>query len=64
MEYLKGFYTSIYEIIVEPYKALEISKGDFVELIEGEAGIVKVKTLFKKDNKEYDINKNILKKVF
>ena len=63
-EYLKNFYTSIYEIIVEPYKKLEVSKGDFVEMAEGDAGIVKVKTLFKTDNKEYEINKNILKQVF
>ncbi|MCP1223428.1 hypothetical protein [Sebaldella sp. S0638] len=64
IEYVKGFYTSIYEIIVAPFKELEVSKGDFVELAEGETGIVKVKTLFKAENKEYDINKNILKQVF
>ena len=64
IEYLKNFYTSIYEIIVAPLKELEVSKGDFVEITEGEKGIVKVRTLFKKDNKEYDINKNILKQVF
>lgn len=64
IEYLKNFYTSIYEIIVAPFKELEVTKGDFVEAAEGETGIVKVKTLFKKDNKEYDINKNMLKQVF
>ena len=64
IEYLKNFYMSIYEIIVAPFKELEISKGDFVEITEGETGIVKVRTLFKADNKEYDINKNILKQVF
>ena len=47
-----------------PFKELEVSKGDFVELAEGETGIVKVKTLFKAENKEYDINKNILKQIF
>ena len=64
LEYLKNFYTSLYQIIVEPYKELGIYKGDFVELVSGESGIVKVKTLFKKDNNEHDINKNILKQVF
>ena len=64
IEYLKNFYTSIYEIIVAPFKELEVTKGDFVEAAEGETGIVKVKTLFKKENKEYDINKNMLKQVF
>ena len=64
IEYLKNFYTSIYEIIVAPFNELEVTKGDFVEAAEGETGIVKVKTLFKKDNKEYDINKNMLKQVF
>lgn len=64
LEYLKNFYTSLYQIIVEPYKELGIYKGDFVELVSGESGIVKIKTLFKKDNNEHDINKNILKQVF
>ena len=49
---------------MEPYKELGIYKGDFVELVSGESGIVKIKTLFKKDNNEHDINKNILKQVF
>ena len=47
-----------------PFKELEVTNGDFVEAAEGETCIVKVKTLFKKDNKEYDINKNMLKQVF
>ena len=64
IEYLKNFYKSIYEIIVAPFKELGITKGDFVEITEGETGIVKVRTLFKNDNKEHDINKNILKKIF
>ncbi|MDR2879256.1 MAG: hypothetical protein LBV03_05030 [Fusobacteriales bacterium] len=64
IEYLKNFYTSIYEIIAAPFKEPEVTKGDFVEAVEGETGIVKVKTLFKKGNKEYDINKNLLKQVF
>jgi hypothetical protein len=64
LEYLKTLYTSIYEIIVEPYKELGVSKGDFVELVSGEKGMVKVKTLFKKENKEFELNKNILKQVF
>ena len=64
VEYVKGFYASVYEIIAAPFKEIEVTKGDFVELAEGETGMVKVKTLFKTENKEFNINKNMLKQVF
>ena len=63
-EYLQNFYNSLYELTEDVDGTESLSKGDFVEERSQKDGILKVKSLFKKDNKEYDIKSEKLEQIF
>lgn len=63
-EYLKNFYSSLYMIKDAPGEEFTITKGDFAEFLEEAQEEIKIRTLFKDDNKEYSINKENLIKIF
>lgn len=63
-QYLQNFYNSLYELTEDADGTEPLSKGDFVEERSKTNGILKVKSLFKKDNKEYDIKSEKLDQIF
>ncbi len=63
-EYLQNFYNSLYELIGNHENIDSLLNGDFVEEVTKIDDILKVKTLFKKDNKEYEIKKENLNQIF
>ena len=63
-QYLQNFYNSLYELTEDVDGAEPLTKGDFVEERSETDGVLKVKSLFKKDNKEYDIKNEKLDQIF
>ena len=63
-EYLQNFYNSLYELTEDIDGTEPLSKGDFVEERSKTGEVLKVKSLFKKDNKEYDIKSEKLEQIF
>lgn len=63
-EYLKSFYGSLYMLKDTLGDEFIITKGDFTEFLEEKQDEIRVRTLFKVENKEYNINKKNLIKIF
>ena len=63
-QYLQNFYNSLYELTEDADGTEPLSKGDFVEERSQKDGILKVKSLFKTNNKEYDIKSEKLDQIF
>lgn len=63
-EYLQNFYNSLYELTEDIDGTEPLSKGDFVEERSKTGEVLKVKSLFKTNNKEYDIKSEKLNQIF
>lgn len=62
--YLQNFYNSLYELTGNHKSLDSLSNGDFLEEISKVDDVLKVKSLFETDNKEYEINKENLIQIF